>query len=359
MNTRRIVYQSVPKFVQGPGVLNEIGEHTALLSGGKPACVLMDPAVKFLQNPIEKSLNKREVSFSFVEFDGNLNMKHVVRLGEEITKKMNPSVYIGVGSGKTIDLSKMLARLANTKNLVVATASATDAAASHAAVGVDDLGHVKAVNYDVSPDIVLVDSEVIVKAPVRLFVAGIGDAISKKIELRTAVDLGEQNFFSGTRPFFVDTMAETLQDILLTKGKAAKESVEAGELNDDVEQVITSCVLLSTLVWENGGLAGAHSVANVLYNSGYCRNSLHGEQVAFGLLLFLTLSKKAAELERLILFYEQIGLPRCLSALGKHLVDQKKVWEVADGIHQRWKTHNIRFSIQEITKAIEDLEECS
>ncbi len=364
MSQKLMIYRSVPEFIQGPGVLNLIGEQAALLSSGRPVYVLLDPCVRFLQKRIESSLAGQDVSFEITLFDGNLNLGHVERLAGKIEARLSPSVYIGVGSGKTIDLSKMLARRSGTRNVIVATASATDAASSHAAVGVDDRGHVKARNYDAAPDLVLVDSEVIAKAPVRLFVAGIGDALSKKHELETAVALGEHNFFGADRPYFIDSLAVLLYDTLLTRGRAARAKVEQGMLSEEVEQVITACVLLSTLVWENGGLAGAHSIANVLFNSGYCSQALHGEQVAFGLLLHLALENAEHELKRLLPFYREVGLPRTLSALSAGLTDTEAgaltdrpaVREIAEGIHLRWKKHNLNFSAREILGAIGRLE---
>jgi glycerol dehydrogenase len=356
MNRKSVIYQSVPKFVQGQGILDSLGAHVRSLADKGKAYVLLDRGVHSLQERIASSLAASEVPHVVREFDGNLALRHIDRLAAEIDSSEHPSVFIGVGSGKTIDLSKMLARRLGARNVVVATSSATDAAPSHAAVGVDEQGHIQAESYDVSPDLVLVDSEVIARAPVRLFAAGIGDAISKKYELETAVQLGESNVFGGRRPYFIDSMAATLHETLLQKGRQAKESVAHGRLSDEVEEVITACILLSTLVWENGGLAGAHSIANVLFNSGYCREALHGEHVAVGLLLHLTLQGKKADFAAIRSFYQDVELPRKLSALGSALAERSKAREIAEGIHQRWAKHHIAFSADQISAAIEELE---
>jgi glycerol dehydrogenase len=356
VNGKYIIYQSVPKFVQGPGVLDSLGAHVRAFADKSRACVLLDRGVRSLRERIASSLASNQIPHVVQEFDGNLSLKHIDRLAAEINSREQPSVFIGVGSGRTIDLSKMLAHRVGARNIVVATSSATDAAPSHAAVGVDEQGHIQAESYDLSPDLVLVDSEVIAKAPVRLFVAGIGDAISKKYELETAVALGESNCFGGQRPYFIDSMAAALHETLLQKGRQAKESVAQGRLCDEVEEVITACVLLSTLVWENGGLAGAHSIANVLFNSGYCREALHGEHVAVGLLLHLALQGKEADLTAIRSFYEEVDLPRRLSGLGSALAKRSQAREIAEGIHQRWAKHHIVFSVDQISAAIEELE---
>jgi len=356
MESKSIIYQSVTRFVQGPGALDELGAQVQALGAKGQACVLLDPGVRFLQERIAVSLGSHQVPYFVQEFDGNLSIRHVDRLAAELKGREHPSVFIGVGSGKAIDLSKMLAHRLETRNVVVATASATDAAPSHAAVGVDEKGHILAESYATSPDVVLVDSEIIARAPVRLFVAGMGDAISKKFELETAVALGESNCFGGRRPYFIDSLATTLHETLLAKGRQAKASVEQGRLSDEVEQVITACVLLSTLVWENGGLAGAHSIANILFNSAYCRGALHGEQVAVGLLMLLSLQGKGGDFATIRSFYDQVGLPRKPSSLDAALKQRSKMREIAEGVQKRWVKHHITFTADQIIGAMEELE---
>ena len=356
MDGKKIIYQSVTKFVQGPGVLDELGAHVEAFGATGRACVLLDPGVRFLRERVAGSLGSHRIAHFVREFDGNLSIKHVDQLAAELGAPPRPAMFIGVGSGKAIDLSKMLAHRVGARNVVVATASATDAAPSHAAVGVDEQGHIQAESYDASPDLVLVDSEIIARAPVRLFVAGIGDAISKKFELETAVALGELNCFGGRRPCFIDSLAATLLQTLLAKGRQAKGSVMHGRLSDEVEEVITACMLLSTLVWENGGLAGAHSIANILFNSGYCREALHGEEVAVGLLVLLALQGKRGDFEAMRSFYESVGLPRKLSSLSAVLQERAKAREIAEGVQRRWVKHHITYTADQIDAAMQELE---
>ncbi len=115
-------------------------------------------------------------------------------------------------------------------------------------------------------------------------------------------------------------------------------------------------MLLSTLVWENGGLAGAHSIANVLADAGFAERALHGELVAFGLLVLLWLQGLSADRDRLEVFYSDMGLPRSVSALGIPWPEGASVAGIASAVHARWKKHGLRFSADDILKAIEALE---
>jgi glycerol dehydrogenase len=356
MSGRTVVYRSVPRFVQGPGILDTVGGHATSLCPGGKVCIIVDPGVRFLLETVEASLNAHRIRYAVREFDGDLRKTHADRLAEQIQAEEKPELLIGVGGGKAIDLSKLLAHRIGARNIVVVTAAATDAATSHAAVALDESGHISAENYDHPSDLVLVDSTIIARAPVRLFVAGIGDAISKRHEMRTAVSLGEQNFGGGRPPFFIESMAETLYTCLLEKAVAARDEVQRQVPGPAMEEVATACLLLSTLVWENGGLAGAHSIANVLFNSGQFRQSLHGEQVAYGLLLHLTLEEQQAELSILRPFYQAIRLPRRLSALGPAGMNPEAIHSISEGIHERWHKHNIRYTAEAIEEAIWRLE---
>jgi glycerol dehydrogenase len=354
MAGKPIVFKAVGYYVQGPGLLDRLGEYITEYAGGARVCLLLDEGVRFLLSRIESSLISHGINYFVQNFDGNLFRGYVESLAEHIRKRQSVDLVLGVGSGKAIDMSKMLAHIIGAKNIVVATASSTDAPPSHSAVVVDERGHVSAESLPSSPDMVIVDSEVIASAPVRLFVAGIGDAVSKKYEMETARKLGEDNFVGGRPAYFVEAMAETLHQCLIEKGAAAKASVERKKCSEEVEQVITACVLLSTLIWENGGLAGAHGIANVLVNSGCCRQTLHGEHVAFGLLVQLLLQGRLEDLVTMERYYQELGLPRVIADLG--LKGEDKIREIGEAIHQRWEKHHLDFTAEEIAKAIRDLD---
>jgi len=354
-----LIFKGIREYVQGPGIIAQLGDYVTGFALQEKVCVLIDSSVLFLLDKIEPSLKRANIDFCIWEFDGNITLNNVNKLSEEINCKHSPKVIIGVGGGKTIDMSKLIARRLAARNVIVATLASTDAAPSHAAVAEDEHGHIRAESSMFNADLVMIDSEVIVSAPVRFFVAGIGDAISKKYEMKTSILLGEKNFFGGERVFFIEPLADVLHGTLLKHGVEAKEMVSKKQTNAVVEKVITATVLLSTLVWENGGLAGAHSIANVLFNAGYGKENLHGELVAFSVLLHVELERKrlpAEEATMLDAFFAKLGLPRKISDLGVAVDDQAEVLNICTGIDQRFKKHNLHYGSETILQAIHTIE---
>jgi len=351
-----LIFQGIRSYVQGPGVLGSIGTYLGRWGPDIRTCILIDRTLLSLLEPIRQSLAAAGVGSFVVEFDGDTRRQSVQSLARQVGEGTRPDVVLGVGGGKTIDTAKILASRLGSRCVICAASSATDAAPSHAAVLLDANGRIEAETLEKNPDLVIVDSRLIASAPVRLFTAGIGDAISKKYEMDTAVQLGERNAFGGRPVFFISGMADTLRHTLLQYGVEAKQSVEKGELTESVERVITACVLLSTLVWENGGLAGAHSIANVLTDQGFAARNLHGELVAFGLLVLLALQGLHEERRKLDKFYRQIGLPRRIGDLGVAPEDREAVGKICRGVHERYKKHRLPYSVESIYGAIQILQ---
>jgi glycerol dehydrogenase len=353
-----LIFGSPGRYIQGPGAVKYLGYYVAQLSQKKRAWVLIDVGVDFLTRNIETSLREGEIYFSVSKFEGDNRLSQADKLSQEIQKKNHPDVIVGVGGGKTIDMSKMIAHRTGAKNIIVPTIAATDAPTSCVAVAVDENGKVAVENHLFNPDLILVDSEVIAKAPLRYFVSGIGDAISRKYEVLHSASVGETNYFGGQRAFFITDLLEVCHRTLLKYGTEAKKSIERKETNDIVEKVITSIILLSGLLFENGGLAAAHSIANVLFNQGYGKKNLHGELVAVGILLQIILEKlPAVELNRLDRFFLELGLPRNLTDLGVAVNDQQKIASICEGISARVEKHGFRWSSEQILQAIQMLDE--
>jgi glycerol dehydrogenase len=350
------IFRGIDTYVQGPGALRDIGTYIARLGGIRFVCVLIDRALLSLSGRVREALGAAGIESIVHEFDGDTRQESVRLLTEKLRAGRPPDVVLGVGGGKTIDVAKVLASRLQAHCAVCATTSSMDAAPSHAAVLADAEDHIYVETLERNPNLVVIDSEIIAAAPVRLFVAGIGDAISKKYEMETAARLREGNAFGGAPVFFVAGMADTLQECLLRDGVEAKRLVQRGELTEVVERVITACVLLSTLVWENGGLAGAHSTANVLTNTGHAKRNLHGELVAFSLLLSLELEGRHQERMKLDDFYQKIGLPRKIGDLGIPLEDRATVDDFCRGVHERYKKHGLLYPVGKVHRAVETLE---
>ena len=114
-------------------------------------------------------------------------------------------------------------------------------------------------------------------------------------------------------------------------GVKAKVALEAGALTSAVEHVIEANTLLSGIGFESSGLAAAHAIHNGLTLLPECHGMYHGEKVAFGTLAQLVLADASTEqLEEVLGFCIEVGLPVTLGELGVEEVTREKAMIVAE-----------------------------
>jgi glycerol dehydrogenase-like iron-containing ADH family enzyme len=228
-------------------------------------------------------------------------------------------LIIGVGGGKCLDTAKLLADRARLPIVTIPTSGATCAAWTALSNIYSETG---AFLHDVSlphcPDLLILDYGIVATAPTRTLVAGIGDAIAKWYE--ASVSSGNSD---RTLLIAAVQQARVLRDILFQKSIAAM-STPGGA---DWQEVVDATVLLAGVI---GGLGGAqcrtvaaHAVHNGLTHIPGSHQALHGEKVAYGILVQLRLQEiiqgdrlAATARAQLLDFYTAIGLPKTLADLG-------------------------------------------
>lgn len=92
--------------------------------------------------------------------------------------------------------------------------------------------------YRRNPDLVLVDTAVIAKSPVRPLVSGMGDALATWFEAKVCVDRGVRNMRGGASTRSALSLAELCYKTLLTDGVAAIEAMHNREPNDALERLV-------------------------------------------------------------------------------------------------------------------------
>ena len=181
-----------------------------------------------------------------------------------------------------------------------------------------------------NPDVVLVDSEVIVKAPPRFFIAGIGDALSKKFEAGQCAGAGGVNFYGGMATRLALTVADCCFDILMEKGEEAAALVREGRGGPVVEDVIEATILMSGLAFESGGLSIAHALQRGFTRLPQLSGYLHGELVALGLLVQLAAEQRDDRmLEDVVGLCRRLALPTALSDVGAEIADAETIARAA------------------------------
>lgn len=316
------------KYIQGRGVLKEVGKYTALF--GKKAMVVWGTRTKAaVQDVALPSLAEAGVEITEEMFAGECSHNNADKIAQA-GQTCGAKVFVVFGGGKAIDCVKGAADKINLPLIVVSTLAATDAPTSGLSVWYEDNGdYVDFEMWKFNPNIVIVDTEVIAKAPVRQFVSGIGDALATWIEAKASYEGRAGTCAFGLPPQTILAVAKASYDILLEYGIEAKSAIEQQVVIPAVEKCVEANILMSGLGFESGGCASAHAIGNSLTFFPEAHDHYHGEKVAFGIVTQLCLDEDmpVAEIYRIVDFMIEVGLPVCFADLELQDVSRDRIME--------------------------------
>lgn len=325
------IFAATSRYIQGPGLIDQIGQHVVEL--GRRAVVITDADVQRLFGQrIAASFAAHGAEASILVFPGEVTLASIAQLTEK-ARGFAADIVVGVGGGKSIDTAKGVSRLLQTRFVSVPTIASNDGPAS-ASVAVYDEHHVMAEIQQLkrNPDLVLVDSQAIVGAPVRFLRAGIGDAISKKFEAEACLAANAATLFGGEPSRIGMVVADACYQVIREHGAAALRDAAQRKLTAEVESVIEAAVLLSTLAFENGGLSIAHAIARGFPALQRAAGTLHGMHVAYGLLVQLVLEQREpAFIDDVAACFAELGLPLKLADFGLSDPSQAEIRQLAEG----------------------------
>jgi glycerol dehydrogenase len=335
------------RYIQEKGLVARVGEFTS--SFGKRPLVLADRIVySEVGEILSHSLGKENLVPQFEQFQGECCPQEVERI-TNLLKKKRIDVVIGCGGGKAIDVAKVTAYNAGLPIITFPTSAATCAGWSFIAPLYTEEGvYLKTLDLKRSPDLALVDSEIIARAPLRLLSAGMGDALAKWYEGRSVTEGREKDF---TTQLALD-LAKKSHNLVKEIGPRAKQDVERKCCTREVEEIIEVNILLTGLI-SGLGKGRCRSLAAHALNYGMThlketRGALHGERVAFGVIMQLILERRDEnEVERLLLLYSALDLPLTLKGLGLSTNGEKLSRLVKQTCKKESRIHKLPFPINE------------
>ena len=307
------------RVLRGENILSQLGDAIRdaklatrpLVVGGNKTLEIIQP---YLQ-PIVKKYKLKTTQASYLP---DCTESGLSRL-KEIAASHEADLIIGVGGGKALDTAKLLAHQCQLPIVTIPTSGATCSAWTALS---NIYSEASAFQYDVTlnrcPDLLILDYGLVRTAPQRTLVAGIGDAIAKWYE--ASISSGNS---SATLTIAAVQQARVLRDILFQKAATALENNQS----DDWREVVDATVLLAGVVGGIGGAncrtVAAHAVHNGLTHIPSAHQALHGEKVAYGILVQLRLEEMlqgnqlaVSARKQLLEFYTSIGLPKTLEDLG-------------------------------------------
>lgn len=318
------------RYLQGPGALGALPHVIRELGGDSVVVVSDDFVAEAIGARVRDELQAAGITSRRLRFPGECTRATIDALAAQAAD-LRGAVVAGLGGGKTIDTAKGVATATGARLVIVPTVASNDSATSRLVVLYDDAHRVVAAEtLPRNPDVVLVDTAEIVRAPVRFFRAGIGDALSKTFEARQCRQSGGLNFFGGRPPETAGLMADRCYAAIRESGAAAVQAVLRQECTPEVETVTEATVLLSGLGFESGGLSLAHALIRGLSGVPALTRALHGEMVTFGTLVQLVLEgRPAPEVREHLSLLARMGMPATLEALGQATLSEQELAAVA------------------------------
>lgn len=337
---------SPTRYIQGRNELKNLCRHVEML--GKKLFVIISTTVKErVEKAVAESVSGTDCTLVYENFNGECSKNEIDRIIGDY-RKSGSEIVIGIGGGKTHDTAKAVAYYVGAPVVIVPTIASTDAPCSALSVLYSDDGVFDQYLFLPSnPNIVLVDTEIISAAPVRLLISGMGDALATYFEARACERSGATNCVGGKTTLAAMCLAELCYHTLMEDGLKAVLAVEKHACTKAVEHIIEANTYLSGIGFESGGLAAAHAIHNGLTVIGETHKLYHGEKVAFGTLVQLVLENADnQEIEEVIDFCISVGLPVTLKDLGITDVNQEQLYEVAKLACAETETiHNMPFEV--------------
>lgn len=303
------------RYIQGAGVIRDIGKYISHL-GSKVFIIGSKTAFSVIKEKVSDSLLENSMGFLFGDFYGECSRSQATELSKRATE-FGAEVTVGAGGGRVIDTAKAVSHEINSKLVIVPTVASTDAPCSAVLLQyTEDHRFDRVLILRRNPDVVLVDSKIIVEAPTRFFVAGMGDALATWFEAYTCTKSSAKNLPGGLTTNAALTLAKLCFDTLMEYGGAAKLAVDQNTVTPAVELVIEANILLGGLGFESSGIATAHGIQEGLLALEETRNCLHGELVGFSTIAQLVMENYPIdEIERVIIFSNSVGLPITLEQI--------------------------------------------
>lgn len=176
-------------------------------------------------------------------------------------------------------------------------------------------------------DFVIVDTEVLARAPRAMFAAGMGDALSKGLVAEGCASGAGLNMFLSRPTRLGTVIARTCCSMLLDNAIAAFDQAGSGKVSAAFDSAVKAMILMAGVGFEKGGLSVPHALTRGLPLLPGGAKAPHGLQVAYGLGVHHALLGQPMP-EQLARIFRHVDLPRSLRALTGHAVTETHIRQV-------------------------------
>ncbi|MHC1719268.1 MAG: iron-containing alcohol dehydrogenase [Clostridiaceae bacterium] len=271
----------------------------------------------------------KTVEYFFADYEGKQTTFERIDEVAAIVREKDIDVIIGVGGGKALDFARGAHHKTGAKVVLVPTAGATNAPATALNVIYSEEGLVEAMwRMDGFPQVVIADTSLLVTAPPKTLVAGIGDCICTCYE--TIVNI-KQKALEGKVVDNALMAVEAQREIFYKEGYLAVKAMETQTITHAFESVMAIILNMSGPYRSLVNMSIGHCYDEFLLEFEPCHKLPHGFIVGYAVIPMLVYANfDIEEIYKYIDFAMSIGLPVNREQLGIADVSNEELERVAE-----------------------------
>lgn len=336
-------------------VLRDFKAKNILIVHGDVSFKKAKPKLSFLKND--------EFTYFYHQYGGECSYNGIEKVIEQI-ELHDIDFIIGVGGGKLVDLVGVSAYKANVNFGVIPTLASNCAPWTALSVMYKDSGESEGIleYYYRQAAFFITDPELVIDAPVEFFIAGLADTIAKWYETITILEQDSLN----QEPFLniAKHISTLCKDEIMANSSKAIEDMKNKRVTDEFLRLSEIVFAIAGMVGGFGDKYARSAAAHAIHDAvSQCipksHTYLHGEKVAYGILYQLALEKNWTQIDDLLPFYSELGLPLSLTTMSLMPTDIKVINDIVEIIYSMDEVHLLPIEVtkEKLKQAIYDLED--
>ena len=342
------------RYIQAPGAMTVVGREAKMLKGTKALVICGKKSQDATGAMIEKSLKDAEIEPYFYTMETDCCYETLDYLKNTLVPEKKIDIVIGSGGGKVIDMTKATGKGSDLPVINAPSSVATfNCWSAMSVMYTKDHKPKDRIWHDTENNAVILDTQVLANAPVKLFASGMADAFAKYIETGL-MDEGYTIQNTPTGMYCSKVMAGTTNQIILTKGEKAYRDCQNHEVTNEFDAcvfanvattAIAAAVNYGTYSLITSGNGKGATFAHAMYYA--CKtifteetkNYLHGEIVGLGCQAEMyAFDRTEYETKNFSRFMKAINQPMTIRDLGIEPTD-KNIRALVDSMMCVWGKH--------------------